>query len=202
MWSYWRSRLSLQACCGIAVTSRTGACKRRARSAAELSRVERQKIGDAVDLNVRRRSGLWFGGVVTLTDVDRGRPRSEPRLGSGKERGLVVNVDVVARREAALDLGQVILLVFVDENVAARGEEQSGARDLGRLIDAVAVRDDRDFSERPEPRDHVDRARIQVSLEGHVQDRAIDIFGPRIVREGAAEPTKRLREVHDARLLA
>src|SRR6266851_646381 len=122
MWSYWRSRLSLQACCGIAVTSWNRTCKRHARSNAESFRVEAEKIGDAVDRHVWWGSGLGFRCVMALTYVDRRRPRSETFLGEGKERRLVIDVNVMIRRKAALDLGEVILLVLVDEDVAPCGQ--------------------------------------------------------------------------------
>src|SRR5438874_494963 len=160
MWSYCRSRLSLQACCGMAVTSSTRACKRRARSPAEAFCVDTNEIGDSVDGQVRRRSRLRFRRVVALTDVDRRGPRSEAGLRAGKQGCLVVDMDVVACRKTALHFGQVVLLVFVDQNVAARGEQQTRAGDLRRLIDAVAIRQDRDVTESPELFDDRHRARI------------------------------------------
>ena len=105
-------------------------------------------------------------------------------------------------RKAALDLGEVIFLVLVDKNVPACGEKQSCARDLGGLIDTIAVREDGGVAERPEPRDHVHRAWIQVTLERYGQDRAIDVLCTRLVRERAPKASEGLGEINDARLRA
>src|SRR5437016_10557481 len=102
-------------------------------------------------------------------------------------------------RKEALDFGQVVLLVLVNENVAAGRQEQPGARDLRRLIDAVAVRQNRDVTERPELFDDRHRARIQVALERHAEHRAIDVFSP-LIRERAAKTSQGFRKIHDARL--
>jgi hypothetical protein len=96
----------------------------------------------------------------------------------------------------------VVLLVLVDENVATHRREEAGAIDLRGLVDTVPVREDGDVAERPEPRDHIQGARIEVTLERHAQDRAIDVFGARLVRKGAAEAPERLGIVNDAFVLS
>ena len=109
---------------------------------------------------------------------------------------------VVISRKAALDLGEVIFLVLVDQDVPACGEKQPGKRDLGGLIDTIAVREDGRVAERPEPRDHVHRARVEIAFERHGQYRAIDVLCTRLVRERAAKAPKGLGKIDDARLRA
>src|SRR5438045_211404 len=103
-------------------------------------------------------------------------------------------------RLSALACGPAVRPVLVNEHVAAGRQEQSGARDLGRLIDAVAVGQDRDVTERPELFDDRHRARIQVALERHAEHHAIDVFGPSLIRERAAKASQGFRKIHDARL--
>ena len=81
--------------------------------------------------------------------MDRRDPSAEARLGQGKQLGLVVDVCVAVRREPALDLGEVILLVLVHDDVAAYGEQQPGTADLHRLVDAVTVGEDRGLAALP-----------------------------------------------------
>src|SRR2546423_6345848 len=202
MWSYCRSRLSVQAACGIRVTSRSRACKRRARTARETPGVGGKEVPDSFGRDVRRRSGRWLRRVVALADVDRRRQRPETVLGAGKERGTVVDVRVVASGKAPLDLQKVILLVVINQHVAPRRQEQSGPRDLRRLKDAVPIRQDGDVAESPEPRHDLDRAWKQIAFERHAQHRTVDVRAAGLVWKCSAEATQRLGEIDDAFLAA
>jgi len=71
---------------------------------------------------------------MALANVDRRRPRTKSGLRARKKRRPVVDVRVMARRKATLHFREVVFLVLVDEDVAARCEEQPGTSSPARAI--------------------------------------------------------------------
>jgi hypothetical protein len=72
----------------------------------------------------------------------------------------------VARRVATLHVGQLLLLVDVDEDVPPDGLEESGTLDLARLKNHVPVREDDDRPPLPAMLYHVERVREEPVREG------------------------------------
>src|SRR5438093_3320632 len=157
MCSYWRSRLSVQASCGMARTSLAlrlqGACA----LGAEPLGWQGFELGDVVHHDVRRNAVRRVVGVVPLTDVDRGHPPVEAGLRRREERRLVVDVRVMPLRKARRDVVEVRLLVVVDEVVPARRLSEPRALDLQWLVHRVSVGQDDDRTDRPQARDDLER---------------------------------------------
>ena len=70
---------------------------------------------------------LGVEGVVALPREHGRDPRAPVRLDGGTEARLVVDEDVVLGGKAPLDVGQLLLLVDVDEDVAPERLEEPGA---------------------------------------------------------------------------
>src|SRR2546428_9647393 len=168
----------------------------------EPCRRDGQELVDPFQDDVGRGTGRRIARVVALPDMHGRRAPIEPGLRRREERGLVVDVNVPIGREAARDLGEVVLLVLVHEDVRAGRQEQTRPSDLHRLVDTVAVREDHRLPERPEPFDHRERARVEETLERNAENRPLNVARSRLARVGAAETHERPRVIDDACLLA
>jgi hypothetical protein len=102
----------------------------------------RQKVGDVLDLQVRRRAaGLRRGGqsVLALARQDGGHALLPLLLDRRQDARLVVDEHVVPGGIALHHVGQRLFLVDVDQHLAVHRVGDAGALHLARLEDHVAV---------------------------------------------------------------
>src|ERR1700730_5228271 len=122
------------------------------------------QIADAFDRHVGSgeiRGGDRGMGKLPLPRQYRGHPVAPNFLYLSQNSRFVVHQDVVSRGVALLDIIQFLLLVDVYQHVSLDGLKDTGALDLARLEDDVAVGQDHRPRPAAEPLKNVERSRVQ-----------------------------------------
>lgn len=133
-----------------------------------LESVDVEQIADAVDGDV---GGGIFGDVVRIESVmplarENCRYAFAPTLfDRGQDANLVVDEDIPLGGIAAFDVGKLVFLVNVNEDVAADRLEQARTLDLARLKYNVAIGEDHHFPQRAAVFNNVERIRKQAVSE-------------------------------------
>jgi len=99
----------------------------------ERGAVEFGEIADPRDLNVGPRvfgEGFLIVCEMALPRKDGGDPVPPDRLNRGKDPQLVVDEDIVLRGIHPFDVVQLLLLVYVDQDIAVEGLPNAGAVNL------------------------------------------------------------------------
>ena len=108
-----------------------------------------------------RRNEIRVVGELPLERQHRRHAVAPVPLRRRQDPHLVVDEDVPLGGVPALHVVELFLLVDVDEN-AVDDRRQTRARDLPRLEDRVAVREDDGRARVTQPREHVERMRVEA----------------------------------------
>src|SRR5262245_5301900 len=146
-------------------------CFSRSLATDEILQVEVEERADRVDRDVRLRmrgEEIRIVRELPLQREHRGHAVAPVPLGRSEDPDLVVDEHVPIRREAALDVLELLLLVNVHEDPVHDGPD-TGAGDLARLEDRVAVGEHHRRCGLAEPGQGLERLRIETVRERIVE---------------------------------
>src|SRR3954468_9751087 len=120
---------------------------------------------------------------MTLACKDSRNALAPDRLHCREDPELIVDHNVSSSRVPALDVGEHLFLVNVDEDATVDGLPETRALDLSRLKDDVSVGEDDGRPLSSEALDGVERARVEAVREWVVDEVGRDHQEPRVVSD-------------------
>ncbi len=111
----------------------------------------------------------------------------EPLLRGGEDPGLVIDQDVALGREPSLDLVEMVLFVGEHEDTPVDSIGKPSPSDLGGLVHGIAVREDRDGTDRGAAEQHLVRPSERSGPVWIRQDGIGQLRKARLAREHPGE---------------
>jgi hypothetical protein len=107
--------------------------------------------------------------ILSLSGKNGGDAGAPGFLDRGEDSRLVIHQDVVQRGIAGLDIIKREFLVDIDQHVRVDGLRKTGALNLARLENDVAIGEKDGWAPLAQPFEHVQRSRVQT-----IGERVID----------------------------
>src|ERR1019366_7361115 len=125
---------------------------------------------------------LWIQSVVSLPHENSRHPRAPDLLDGGQDAELVVHNDIMSRRIPLFHIGQLVLLVDVNQRVPLDRFIKPGAVHLTRLEDDVAVSEKDSCSPMLNVLNHVERVGEEAVGKGIVYEESRNGQQTQVVR--------------------